>query len=114
MWQFEGLQYYAKMPCFPSRNNSAHTPSAPFSPVTTSPSNFDGVPAPDDKLMDAIVTDPRRGSTYWIDCHILDPTAPSNRRVQLASHANSQSQSSLLHSNRIAYQLGCKQRRHHE
>ena len=65
--------------------------------------NFDGVPAPDDKLMDAVIADPHNEASYWVDFHVLDPTSPSNRHIQRGSQADSQAQSSMQHSNRCAY-----------
>ena len=65
--------------------------------------NFDGVPAPDDKLMDAVIADPHNEASYWVDFHVLDPTSPSNRHIQRGSQADSQARSSMQHSNRGAY-----------
>jgi len=55
--------------------------------------NFNGVAAPSDKLMDAIITDTDNESPYYIDIHIIDPTAPTNRRTQHGDQIDSQTQS---------------------
>lgn len=52
--------------------------------------NFDGVPAPDDKLTDAVIADPNNKASYWVDFHVLDPTSPSNRHIQRGNQLNSQ------------------------
>jgi len=65
--------------------------------------NFDGVPAPDDKLTDAVIADPNNKASYWVDFHVLDPTSPSNRHIQRGNQLNSQAQSSLQHSFKGAY-----------
>ena len=40
---------------------------------------------------------------YWVDFTIIDPTAPTNRRIQNSHQLNSQNQSSTMHANRRAY-----------
>ena len=67
--------------------------------------NFNSVPSPEDKLMDAIIADPHNEASYWVDFHVLDPTSPSNRHIQRGSQADSQAQSSLQHSHRGAIKV---------
>ena len=44
--------------------------------------NFDNVPKPSVKIMDATVDDPHNGSTFFVDFHIVDSLAPSHLHIQ--------------------------------
>ena len=65
--------------------------------------NFDNVPEPPAKIMDAVIDDPHNGSSYYVDFHVIDPLAPSHRHIQKPGDLDSLS--SLQHSVREAIKL---------
>ena len=53
--------------------------------------NFDNVPKPSVKIMDATVDNPHNGSTFFVDFHILDSLARSHLHIQKPGGPASQS-----------------------
>ena len=45
--------------------------------------------------MDAVIDDPYDGSSYYVDFHVIDPLAPSDRHIQVPGDPDSLS--SLQH-----------------
>ena len=95
---------YSTPQCSPRRPSPHHKTTyaqRSFQPNHNVTVNFDGVPAPDDKLMDAVIADPHNEASRscWVDLnfHVLDPTSPSNRIIVTSSggQVDSQAQCSL-------------------
>ena len=68
--------------------------------------NFDNVPDPAAKIMDAVIDDPHNGSSYYVDFHVIDPLAPSYCHIQKPGVPDSLS--SLQHTVREAIKSKAK------
>ena len=65
--------------------------------------NFDNVPNPSIKIIDAVIENPHSGFPFYVDFHVVDPLAPSHRHIQVPGKPDSLS--SLQHTVREAIKL---------